>query len=56
MNEYRLYSIHLETAVGPRAELHEASLRVEREVAHVDFAVGLEYSWRIPVIHHKHVI
>ena len=35
-------------AVAPAAKLHEAALLVEREVPHVDLAVGLEDGRRVP--------
>ena len=39
---------HHVTVVGPRAELHEALLLVEREKFHIDLAGGFVYGRRVP--------
>ena len=43
-----MLEVDLEAVVGPGAELHEAGLLVEGEVAHVDLAGGLEDGRRRP--------
>ena len=41
--------VYLEAVIGPRTELQDTCLLVEREVLHVDFTGRLINGWRLPL-------
>lgn len=49
-----LHRTYLETTIRPGAKFHEARLCIEREIAHINLAVRLEYSRRVPVDNKTH--